>query len=989
MNRIIYRILLLLTAILFSISAFAESGYDVKFSLTDSSNGEPVSFATVSILTESSAKPLKYVLTDADGKAVIKGIRKGTYILKAEMMGYLTLENKFTLSKPQLMDLGELKMSPDIKTLDAATVVSLGNPIVMKKDTIEYTASSFKISDNDMLEALLKKLPGVEVEADGTITANGETIKKITIDGKTFFLDDPQLATKNIPAKLVEKVKVVEKKSDQASFTGIDDGDSETVIDLSVKPGMMNGWFGNVSAGGGHDMPEKGTYTGNQWAEDGWRYQGGAMIGRFTEKSQISILLNGNNSNNRGFNDISGGMMGGMRSRGMGRGSGGWGPSNGITTSWMGGINGNFSLLDGKMDLGGNYLYNGTSTVMEEYSDKTIFKDDGSSIRYVNDGFNITESQGHRIGVRLDHKFSENTSILFQPQFNVGTGSFNEYSDFNTYSNQAVDGGIEQTRTNSGYNSNIGSNKNWNASGFLLFRQKLGKPGRTMSLMFSYNFSDNDLVGLNQSVTRAQNVDDDLVNQRYDMTSKSSSIMARLVYTEPLSKNFFLEARYAYRWSKSTSDKLTYDSGASAMTPDNKLVYNREGEILNQNYSNNIYNRYNNHTAGITFMYQKEKLKAQLGASIRPTDTRNVTNGKEYLNNVINWSPEAMLRYDINDNTMLRLFYFGQSSQPSTSQLMPVPDNSDPLNVSFGNPYLTPYFNHNIRSRFGYTNKQTFFSVHASLGGSIVQDPITSAIWYSSNGSQFSMPLNGPVSGNLFARVMLNSPIAKSKFSIMSATMFRFSRSSAYIGISERGDEFTDKYYIPESGTMRYEEFNRDFFNHGAPGSECLNLEDWFARSATTSLVFTERLRFTYRSDNLEVSLGGHTRMTKSWYTVGVSGQDARWNNQVDASVNWTLPLGFSIMADGRYNWYNGYSQPQDDEFILNAELAKKFYKDKFTLALRGYDLLNQAKNIYVKDEANSHVETRNNTLGRYVLLSLTFRFGKFNNQRKGGYHGR
>ena len=214
-------------------SAYAQNSFTVKLKLVDDKTSEPVSFATASLTVKGQTTAEKYVLTDAEGNASLAKVKKGTYVFKAELMGYKSHEQELTVDKN--IDLGVIKMSEDVKVLDAASVSAVGNPIVVKKDTIEYSASSFKTSDNDMLEELLKKLPGVEVEADGSITANGETITKIMIDGKSFFLDDPQLASKNIPAKLIEKVKVVEKKSDQALFTGIDDGDEETFIDLSLK----------------------------------------------------------------------------------------------------------------------------------------------------------------------------------------------------------------------------------------------------------------------------------------------------------------------------------------------------------------------------------------------------------------------------------------------------------------------------------------------------------------------------------------------------------------------------------------------------------------------------------------------------------------------------------------------------------------------------------------------------------------------------------
>ena len=974
-------------------AAYAQGGVSVSMVLSDSSNGEPVGFATVSLTDTTTAKTYKFSMSAADGKVYILGVRNGVFLLKAEMMGYKTYSNIVKVSGKSV-DLGTVRLEPDIQLLEAARVTAVGNQMIVKKDTVEYTASLFKTSDNDMLEELLKKLPGVEVDSDGTITANGETITKVMIDGKEFFLDDPQLATKNIPAKIIEKVKVVEKKSDQAEFTGIDDGDEETVIDLSIKPGMMDGWFGNAMAGGGHDIRQKGYYSAeNPWYKDGWRYQGAMMAGRFGKKSQLSIILNANNTNNRGFNDVAGSMMQTMRGgRGMGRGVGGWG-RNGITTSWMAGANGAFDLLDGDMELIGNYLYNGSNRYVTEDSRKITYMDDDTNTIYDNRGDNITNSQGHRFGVRLEHKFSENTSILFEPQFNFGHGNFSENSDFETYTKRQ-DG--SETRDNYGFSDNTGFNTNWNASGFFLFRQRLGKPGRTISANIRYDFSNNDLDGFNQSYTHNDNPEEgetpeEIVNQRYDQESKSSSISGRIVYTEPLGGDFYLEANYSYSWNRSTSFKNTYDSSSNDGVENGYLNYNSQGETWNPYYSNSVVNDYQNHSAGMNFMYQKGKVRAQLGAAFRPTITDNETNGEKYESTVYNWSPQMMLSYDFNDNSNVRMFYFGRSSQPSTTQLMPVADNSDPRNVSFGNPYLEPYFNHNIRGMFRYTNKDTFTSIHTRVGGAMVQNGITNALWYDDDKVQYSLPLNGPVSGNADMRFSVSSPIARSQFSIFSMTNFRYSRSMSYVGRSQMGDAFTTMYYNETEGTMDYETFHRDFFEHSDPASRCLELLDYFQQSNTNSLSFTQRLRFTFRNDLVEIDLGGRTRMSKSWYSVTEYNQSATWNNKIDLSMNWTIPGGINLIADADYNWYNGYSTQQEDEFVLNAEISKLLFKDKFTLALKAYDILGQSKNLNVSDESNYHQETVNNTLGRYIILSLTYRFGNFNGngQHRGpGGHG-
>ena len=971
MKHYIRTVTFFLLALLASVTASAQSQVSVSLRLVDSKTSEPVSFATVSLTVKGQDTPVKYVLSDIDGKAELAKVRRNTYILKAELMGYKPYSQEVKLEKD--VNLGDIKMEEDVEVLDAARVTDVGNPIVIRKDTIEYTASSFKTSDNDMLEELLKKLPGVEVEADGSITANGETITKITIDGKTFFLDDPQLASKNIPAKMIEKVKVVEKKSDQAIFTGIDDGEHETVIDLSMRPGMMKGWFGNVMGGGGHDVPGAGSDMND------WRYQGAAMAGRFTDKSQISVILNGNNTNNRGFNDMAGSMMQGMRGGGgMGMGMGGWGRGNGITTSWMGGLNGAFTLLDDKMDLAGNYLYNGSINDVMEESSKITYLEDGSRLLNDETGTGRTMTQGHRFGMRLEHKFSENTSILFEPQFNFGYGNFNENSLFST----ATERDGVATPTNEGYTSRNGLNDNWRTSGFLLLRQRLGKPGRTISANFRYSFSDNNMHGFNQSLTSIYDLQtaeqsNEVVNQRYDQNSKSTSLSGRVVYTEPLGAGFFIETNYQYSWNKNTSYKNTFNSATDELL-DGMLQYDDHGEMPDPIYSNSINNTSQNHRAGASLTYQKEKIRAQLGAAYNPTVTDNVTSGHDPYHNVShNWSPQASLNYEFNDNTNIRFFYWGRSAQPSTNQLLPVPDNSNPLNISLGNPNLNPYFNHSLRGNFGYTNKKTFTSVNARFGAGLVQDAITNAQWYDPSGVQYSIPVNGPGTGNVDLRVMVNSPFGKSGFSIFSMSYGRYNQSTSFIG---SGALESEKYYDSENATFDYAAFNRDYSD--------LSKSDDFVNNKTQTMNFTQRLRLTYRNDFVEVTVGGRTRMNKSWYTMKNSQLQATWNNQIDASMNWTIPGGINIISDVDYNWYNGYTTPQEDEIILNAEITKLLFKNKCTLALKAYDILGQSKNLSVSDSANYHIETRNNTLGRYIILSLTYRFGNFNGNKGGPQRG-
>ena len=982
------RFLLVLVG-LFTTLALSAQNHKITLQLQDDVTGEPVGFATVS-LTGEKGQP-KYTLSDGDGNAVLEKVRSGKYTLKAEIMGYKTYEQ--TIELKENLNLGVIKMSLDREVLDAASVTATGNPIIIKKDTVEYNASSFKISDDNMLVDLLKKLPGIEVAEDGTITSNGETISKITIAGKTFFLDDPQLASQNIPAKLVEKVKVVKKKSEQAEFTGIDDGEEETVIDLTVQRGMMNGVFGNAMAGGGHDLPSK------EGAVNDWRWQGAFMGGRFTETSQISIIANANNTNNRGFNDLSGSMMNSMMGGGggMGRGGGGFGGnSNGITTSWMGGINGNWDLLGDKMDLGANYLYNGSIVDVAESTYKETYMTDGSTLISNNDGLSNRFTDGHRFGMRLEHKFSENTSILFQPQFNFGRGSYVQQSEFDS-DKQLSDGSV--SKTNQGITNNIGDNTNLQTRGFLLLRQRLGIPGRTISANVDWNISRNNLDGYNQSLTNtlfdetgSPLVDfADIINQRITSKSKSNSVGTRLVYTEPLGNYFYLEGSYNIRWQQSESEKLTYDSGVFDPTlfhqfslANNTLgeaAYNRTGEAEDPAYSNNILNRSLNQNIGLAFMYQREALRAQLGASAIPTKTYNETYNHEKGEPTIydpgtiwNFSPRAMLFYDFNDNSNVRLFYFGNSSQPSTSQLNPVLDNSNPLSLALGNPYLNPYFSHRLRSDLEFSNKQTFFTARLHVEGGMVQNPIVSASWYDQNSRAYTFPVNGHNSYTGNVRVMINAPIAKSNFSISNMTNANFSQSGSFIGaVNLDMDRFLTKDASGSITAFKYDEFHNYYFVESP--------DQWdkdFLDNTTRSLSLTERLRATYRSDHWEIIASGRTRVTKPWYTLQ-NEVAATWNNQVSGSIKWTIgETGIELSTDANYNWYNGYTTPQDPQLVWNASFSVPMFKRQATLSLKAYDILDQARNLSVVTTDNYYQETRNNTLGRYIMLSFTWRFGNF-----------
>ena len=969
------RILLILVSLFASVAMMAQN-VTVTVKLEDASNGEPVGFATVSLNPEKGSA--KYSLSDNTGKAVIEKVKAGKYVFKAEIMGYKPVEKAVEVGR-EALDLGVVKMELDQEVLDAASVSATGNPIIIKKDTVEYNASSFKTTDTDMLINLLKKLPGIEVDDNGTITANGETITKITIDGKTFFLDDPSIASSNLPAKMIEKVKVVKKKSEQAEFTGIDDGNDETIIDLTVQKSMMNGVFGNVTGGVGHDIPSKENDMND------WRFNGNGMIGRFTDSNQISIIGNGNNgAGGMGFTNMGGNMMGQMMGGGRGMGGMGGGFGGGITTSWMGGVNAAADLLDDRMELSGNYMYSGSNTQSEQDSyQENYFKDAPTQFQETTNT-SYQRNNSHRVVVRLDHKFSDNTSILFQPQFNYSKGGYNQSQVFDTWRGDMTDA----NKLNDGFSTNNGLNSNWQANGFLLLRQRLGMPGRTLSVNLNWTLSNNHSDGYNQSVTNTYDGEEaKLVNQRVDQSSRTQNASARLVYTEPLGGGFYVEGSYQYSYNQSNTDKDvynslynsfgTYDYDIAART----MKYVGDGE-RDEDYSNKILNRNINQSAGLAFMYQEGDVRAQLGVTANPQNQHNETNGKEYDNKVLNWSPRAMLFYDFNDNANIRVNYNGRSGQPSTSQLMPVLDNSNAMSQSLGNPFLQPYFNHNGRVELEYSNRATFFTARLNLQGGMNQNPIVNASWNDAIGRRYTFPVNGKNTWNGGARIMVNAPIAKSNFSISNNSNINYSMSTSYVGASNLD---TDRFWNDKRTEFDYEKFHEAYPD--------LNDTPDFIVNETRTLRVMERLNLNYRSDDLEVRINGGTTFNKPWYSVKTTGntEDITWNNSVGGSINWSVGYtGLQFTTDANYNWYNGYKTDQPSRLIWNAGLQKSIIYNQATISLNAYDILGQRKNLSTTQNENLYSESRSLSIGRYVMLSFTWRFGTFGgrNGRMGGFGG-
>ena len=905
---------------------YAEEVKDSKVKLTvlDSLRREPVEFATASITPLGSTTPSKYALSDNRGKVELTGMAAGKYTIRIEYMGYITYSRPITIEQQRVVDLGDIALKEQMNTLNSVVVTAVGNPIVVKKDTIEYNASSYKTTDNDMLEELLKKLPGVEIDSDGKITANGKEINKIMIDGKTFFLNDPQLATKNIPAKIVDKVKVVERKSEQAQFTGINDGNEETVIDLSIRPGMMNGWFGNLSAGYGTDD----------------RYQAAGMAGNFKQKSQITFIGNLNNTNNRGFSDIAGSMMSAMRSSsGMGGVRIGGATmrfgGNGITKSWLGGINGNIESANKKLKLGGNYLYSGSDNLAVSKSLRQNFLTD-STFNYSQSTKSETYADGHRMALQLEYQLTDKASILFRPNVSIGKGNFNDTKDFWTR------GGLG-TKINEGKSESYGENSSQSVDGDLLFRQKLNKVGRTFSVNVNYSFSNNDIFNaknLSKTVI-GDKADSTVINQEYKMNTLGYTLGARASYTEPLGKNFFMELAYQYRYRFNKSEKEAYNFNSLTNT------YNLKDSV----YSNSFENTFINQTVEANLRKTGEKYNYVVGFNVQPSTTRSIGSNRDLSRSVVNFAPMAMFEYAFSETQELEMRYRGNTRQPSINQLQPVPDNSNPLYIPLGNPDLLPEFEHSLRIEYSDTKKEKFRTLNTGFNATYTMDKIVNKRWYDDSGVQYTMPVNEQGAYNVNANFMYNTPIAKSKISIMN-----FTRAGINKGVSFSG-----------------------------------RTEATLLKNYTTSLSINDMLRLMYRGTKLQLSIGGRVGYNYAWYTVQQTKKPATWNNSVSGYINWTLPAGINLTSDAEYNFYIGYGEGYNTPAIVwNAEISKLMFKNTGTLRLKIFDILNQSKSVWRTTTDNYIEDVQNNILQQYFMLSFTWRFGTFGGNRGGreGDHG-
>lgn len=806
--------LLMLLMILFSPMAFAQqSGVNVTGSVVEQGSDTPIEQATVRLLNVKDSAMVRGVVSARNGSFTLKNVKKGSYLLHITFIGYDPLYQPLQITgKKNPVNVGKLELSDGAIELGEAVVIGKAPEVTVRNDTVEYNADSYKVTEGSVLEDLLKKMPGVEVDSEGKITVNGKEVKKVMVDGKEFFSDDPKVASKNLPAKMIDKLQVLDKKSDMAQMTGFDDGEEETVINLTVKPGMKQGWFGNAYGGYG--------------SKD--RYEGNAMVNRFVNNDQITFMGGANNTNNMGFSDLASTMFSGMGGGGGRRG--GFGAGSGITSSGNAGLNFSKEFKPDKLTLGGNTRYSHSDNDARSKSDRqNILPGDSSS--YDNSkAMSRTKSDNFGVDFRLEWKPDTMTQLIFRPSFSFSHSMNDNFSDATTLDN-------ERDTVNTNKSSNYSESNGYNLNASIDFSRKLNNKGRVFSATLSGGNSDSYSDGMNRSdivyFNQTDALKNSIIDQRSRYDNKGFNYRAYVSWVEPIGHNNFIQATYSISQRKQEALKNVYNQDADG-------IYN----VLDSAYSQSYRNNFISQRASLSFKSQRAKFNYTIGLNLDPSYSSSEnfvgdTTLSKITRKVVNLSPMAQFNYMFDKRTNLRIMYNGRTSQPSMTQLQPVADISDPTNITIGNPDLNPRYTNNVFIRFQQftPEKQRAFMIMAN-GSYIINDIVSYTSYNQETGVKTTTykNVNGNYSGNV--RMMLNTPLKNKKFSINSMTMASFANSNGYINeekntnrnliLSERGGiDFRSSYLdLGVNGNIRYnatsnslqKENNQNTFNYGAGG---------------------------------------------------------------------------------------------------------------------------------------------------------------------------
>ena len=919
----------LLFSIFLSVVSFSGMAqYSLSGVVVDADDKSPVQGATVSLYFQKDSSIVANTVTTTDGEFIFQNLATDRFFVSINALSHQAHTVFATITNTD-KNFGVLNLYKKGKDLAGVTVTATGSPVVNKADTTQYSASQYKVNPDATTEDLIKKMPGITVAKDGTVTAQGETVKKVTIDGKDFFGDDASAALKNMPSEVVDKIQVFDKLSDQAQLTGVDDGNSVKAINVVTKSGIKNGQFGRAYAGYGTDE----------------RYAAGGNVSFFNGDRRVSIVANLNNVNQQNFGsqDLLGVTgSGGGGGRGGGRMFGGSdnftvGQQNGISRTNAFGINYN-DKWGKNFTLSGSYFYNNSKLNTESDIKAQILDRSGKWYKDNSNSTSFTNNTNHRINFRAEYKIDSNNSIFIIPSLSFQANNANGISNGQTFygANDSLNTSMANTiRGSSGYN----------IRNRVMFRHSFANRRRSLSVGFNTTFtrnsSENILDGRYRFFDDMGNVTDSLPNQFYDNLTNGTNYEGNLTYTEPLGKSGMLQFEYNPSIQKNKADQQTFHFDNGKYTAfDTSLSNKFDNTVTTQN--GGISYRYNPNRDNMLMFglnFQNSNLQSD---RIFPT----VTNVDQSFFNLL---PRLMFRKKFNSSNNLWIFYRARVNFPSVTQLQDVVNLSDPLRVSMGNSLLKQAYTNFISTRYSFANSKSGKSFFANLFAQTTSDYISNATYLLNAdstlhnnivlkaGSQLVKPVNLDGYKNIRTMFTYTFPVKFIKSNLSINTGAGYSKMPSLTNnLPVTTNNYTYNAGVSiASNISEYVDFNVSYSAN-------------FNNATTKSAVIASKNNFVNQTTGLQLNLLNK----KGWF----------------------------IQNDVSNQSYTGLSTGLNQSFWLwNAGIGKKFLKNNAAeLKLTVFDLLKQNQSITRTVSANYIEDARYNVLEQYFMLTFTYNLKNF-----------
>ncbi|MGI4875514.1 MAG: TonB-dependent receptor [Janthinobacterium lividum] len=923
------RSLLLVSAFsLLAVSGFAQSV--VRGKMLDSKDQSPLIGANA-VLTHLPDSVKTGTAVGADGSFQIDHVAPGRYIFQAVSLGYQTQRQPITVpegGKP--VELGTISLAAGVAL---ATVVVEGQaPVVQRGDTTSISAKAFKVNPDATAGDLITKMPGIQVDASGKTQAQGEQVAQVLVDGKPFFGTDPDAVLKNLPAEAIDRVEIFDQQSEQSRFSGFNDGNTQKTLNIITKPQFRNGQFGRFVGGAG---------AGDQAGDNAARYQTSLNLNDFHGDRRVTVLAQANNVNQQNFsNDDLLGVIGNSGGGGGGgRGGGGGGSTGsflvnqngGISNTLAGGANYSNSWNKAATQLTGSYFFNHSSNALTSNTFRQYVLPSQASTAYAETASSHSYNTNHRANFRLEQRIDSATSLLFQPRL---SWQMNDADKFLT--GITTREGIMQSQLNTIYNSD---NQGFNPGANLLLRRRLGRrAGRTLSLNLSGSLNDRtgtsilntNSVGSSSSTT---------LNQKSFLTQHSGNISGNLAYTEPVGEHAQLQANYALSYAPNNSDKRTYDFNGTEYTS------------LNTPLSNVFNNYYLTNGAGLSYRYNTRKLQASVGVN----GQQAVLDGEQTFPTPgpvehTFWSilPQAMLMFRPDREHNLRLFYRTNTNPPSINQLQAVVNNSNPLQLTIGNPDLHQEYTHNLVARYSVSRAEKSSTFFTLLSGSYTANPISNRTLVAARDT-----IVAPAGTSLAVRLPAGAQLTQStnlqeQYSIRALASYGRPLPTLKLNVNANlGASFSQN-----------------------PGlvNERLNYSRTPALTGglTVSSNISERLDFTLSSNATQTYVRNtlSTKLNSTYFT------------QINRlRLSWIVGPGISFQTDVAYQLNSGLSASYNQDYVSwNASLGKKLFPgQRGELKLYAFDILKQNRAINRNVTEAYYEDVRTTVLQRYFMLMFTY----------------